>query len=763
MVLAKGPERRPAPAKGGMGGGRGERRGVAARLRASRLAALACAGVLACSGEPRRETDLAALLPRARSGAETASIDFGSDASLPALVSGWGPRVRSDRVDFQWAQGDLSELRFGVGEPRDLEVALRAWPLAFEGAPPQSVEISANGRPVATLELAPGAHTYRVRIPGDALVPGENRLEFRYAWSRAPREVIPGSDESRPLAVAWDWLRVTDARAHGDPSAETIGAGASLHLPLASWVDYYLRPADGSRLRIARVEAFGPASASRLEVVAEPAGAPAETASFEAGGSVDLALPVAHGGPMRLSLRASGSADPGAEAGLRLLRPVLDEPAAKAAATPAPGRAQGRPSVVLYLVDTLRADHVGAYGYARPTSPHIDAFAREAAVFRNAYAQSSWTKPAVASLFTGLLPQAHRVNPRAAALPEALPILPEILRGLGYATFGVVANGNVSSAFGFARGFDAYEHLREGATGAIHQRSDRVNEAVFALLERRPADRPFFLYVHTADPHWPYTPPEPNRARLAPGVDPKVGYSLSLSGGDGPSGELRREVSELYDAEISFNDESFGKPLEKLDEIEPAAQSLVILLSDHGEGFDEHGSFRHGRTLFGEEIRIPLVIRFPGGVGRGRVVEAAARQVDVLPTILDAIGAPIPRGLAGRSLLPLALGSGAEPEGTFAYLDRGGRILEAAIEGERKLIRFRVEGRGAPPRIGLFALDADPGETRDLAPSERVWREYLLSRLDAAAAEAPAGPEPPRATLDAEQRRALEALGYLDE
>jgi arylsulfatase A-like enzyme len=429
-------------------------------------------------------------------------------------------------------------------------------------------------------------------------------------------------------------------------------------------------------------------------------------------------------------------------------------------APPPPGR---RPDVVLYLVDTLRADHLGAYGYARPTSPRIDAFARDATLFANALAQSSWTKPAVASLFTGLLPQAHRINPRAAAIPEGLPVLPQILRAAGYATFGVVANGNVSGTFGFARGFDAYEQLREGTTREIHQRSDRVNEVAFALLADRPQDRPFFLYVHTADPHWPYTPPERERARLAAEVAPGAGYAASLSVAGRPAPELRRQVVWLYDAEIAFNDESFGQLLEKLHELGVGAGALVILVSDHGEGFDEHGSFRHGKTLFSEEIRIPLVIRFPGGVGRGRVVDAVARQVDLLPTILDVVGLPIPPGLAGRSLLPAALAAEPYPEtdATFAYLDRGGRVVEAAIEDGRKLIRFRVEGRGAPG-IGLFDLASDPGETRDLSASERVWREYLLARLDAAAAF-PRGPEPPSATLDPEQRRALEALGYLDE
>jgi arylsulfatase A-like enzyme len=735
---------------------------VAGGLGAAWLAALA-----AClPGAPRREIDLVALFPQARSGAETASLDLGSDASLPALVSGWGPRARAGGGGFQWGQGQGSELRFGVGEPRDLELRLRGWPLAFDGAPPQSVEVLANGHPVATLELAPGPHDYPVRIPAAALVPGENRLALRYAWARAPRDVIPGSSEARPLAVAWDSLRLADARRHGAPAAEPAAAEPALRLPLASWIDYYVRVPDGSRLRIAGLQPFGPALAPALEIAAEPAGAPEQVARFEPGRAVDLALPPARGGPTRISLRALGGAEPGAEAGLRLARPVLDAPGAEPAAPPpraAPVSGR-RPHVVLYLVDTLRADRLGAYGYPRPTSPRIDAFAREATLFRNAFAQSSWTKPAVASLFTGLLPQAHRINPRAAAVPEGLPILPEILRDAGYATFGVVTNGNVSRAFGFARGFDVFEQLREGATREIHQRSDRANQAAFALLEGRPPDRPFFLYVHTADPHWPYTPPERERARLAAEVaNPGIGYALSLSAQGRPPGEVRRQVSQLYDAEIAFNDESFGRLLEKLHELRLDADTLVILLSDHGEGFDEHGSFRHGTTLFSEEIRIPLVIRFPGGVGRGRVVDAAARQVDVLPTILDVAGVPIPAGLAGRSLLPAASEAfpAPEPDGTFAYLDRRGRVVETAIEGGRKLIRFRVEGRGAPG-IGLFDLASDPGETRDLAASERVWREYLLARLDAAAA-APPGPEPPSATLDAEQRRALEALGYLDE
>jgi arylsulfatase A-like enzyme len=723
--------------------------------------------VAACAPpQARREIDLAASLDRARSGSETVRLDFGSEASLPALVSGWGPRARADHADFQWGQGERSELRFGVAEPRALELELRAWPLAFEGAPAQSVAVDANGTPVGTLELPQGAHTHRIRLPADALVPGENRLGLRYAWSRAPREVIPGSAERRPLAVAWDSLRVVGARRHGEPRASAETGAPALLLPLATWVDFYLRVPDGGRLRIAALEAFGDADDAALEVAIETATGDGAQARYDTGREVDRALPDAAGAPIRISLRSSGTAPDGAAAGIRVTRPVLDLPAAPADAAAQTGLPTAqRPNIVVYLVDTLRPDHLGVYGYTRPTSPHIDAFARDATLFRNAVAQSSWTKTAVASLFTGLLPQAHRIRSRSDSIPEGLPILAELLRDAGYATLGVITNGNVSRVFGFARGFDVYEELREGPTREIHQLSDRANEVAFELLARRPSDRPFFLYVHSSDPHWPYTPREPNRARLAGDVsDPSAGFALPLKRLTRAAPSLRRDLRHLYDAEISFNDESFGRLIEKLHEVDPQRDSLVILLSDHGEGFFEHGSVGHGETLFGEEIRIPLAIRFPGGIGRGRAIDRTARQVDLLPTILEVAGVPIPPGLAGRSLLPAAREPGAalEPDTSFASLDRAGRVVEAALEGGRKLIRFRVDGRGAPA-LGLFDLGADPGETRDLSDAERVWREYLLVRLDAATSEAPSLPAPGTATLDEEQRRALEALGYLDE
>src|SRR5262245_53526804 len=300
---------------------RGARGRPAARgpARAAWLAALLAA---ACpSPGPRRQVDLTALFASARSGAETAGIDLGSDASRPFLVSGWGPRAQAGSVEFQWGEGERSELRFDVGEPRDLELALRGWPLAFPGAPPQTVAVSANGRELTTLALEPGPHTYRVAVPGEALVRGENRLGLRYAWARAPRDVIPGAQERRPLAVAWDWLRVRDAREHGAPGVEAGERGPVVRLPLDAWVDYAVRIADPSRLRIAALESYGAPEGAALELATEASGRAPTTARFAPGSALEVPLPDAGGAPIRISLRAVGTAAPGREAGLRLEAP----------------------------------------------------------------------------------------------------------------------------------------------------------------------------------------------------------------------------------------------------------------------------------------------------------------------------------------------------------------------------------------------------------------------------------------------------------
>ncbi len=355
------------------------------------------------------------------------------------------------------------------------------------------------------------------------------------------------------------------------------------------------------------------------------------------------------------------------------------------------------------MVDTLRADHLGAYGYDRPTSPNIDRFATDATLFTEMTAQTSWTRPAVASVFTGLNPQVHGINGRADAIPDSVELLAEIFQEMGWDTAAVITNGNVGKKFGFDRGFEIFNWLRERAQlPEVHQLSDKVNEQAFPWLENRSPERPFLLYLHTTDPHGPYTPRSPYREQFAPEVtDPSQGSNdriAEMSQGARADDELVRSLRNLYDAEIAFNDEAFGALLEKLRALGLYDSTLIILLSDHGEEFGEHAQLAHGKSLFDEQLKVPLVIRFPDGRGVGATVDSIARQIDILPTLLDYVGAQIPPAVQGRSLLPaVASGEPSPDDVSYAYLDLDARHLESVATTSHKLISYL-------PRRYLFGI-----------------------------------------------------------
>ncbi|MCH2171961.1 sulfatase [Myxococcota bacterium] len=430
-----------------------------------------------------------------------------------------------------------------------------------------------------------------------------------------------------------------------------------------------------------------------------------------------------------------------------------------------------RPPIVVYLIDTLRPDHLSAYGYGRPTSPSMEAFARDGVSFQNALAQSSWTKPAVASLFTGLSPQLHgTLAPRDGLSPE-LPLLAEILQQAGYRTLGVVANGNASNAFGFGRGFDRYRQLPERFTPEVHRRSDEVNQVVFRwLAENTDSPDPLFLYIHTADPHAPYTPPRDYRKRFAPTVEEPGFGSLEhlreLAARNKPRpGELEG-LRALYDGEIAFNDASFGALLERLREFGIYDAALIVLLSDHGEGFGEHGQLQHGKTLFGEEQRIPLMIKLPaaiaGSAARNVWLQEPVAQVDILPTLLDILNLATPPGGSGRSLVPLMLRAAAPAEPAppiFSSFENEQISVESVTQGDRKLIK--ISPRGAPSRNLLFDPQQDRGERRRLEAREPATAHRLNERLEALHREAASRTRAPEVEIDEGLRARLEALGYL--
>ncbi|NNL66168.1 MAG: sulfatase, partial [Myxococcales bacterium] len=364
-----------------------------------------------------------------------------------------------------------------------------------------------------------------------------------------------------------------------------------------------------------------------------------------------------------------------------------------------PSRPAGRPpNVVVYLVDTLRADHLGVYGYERPTSPVLDRWAAQSVVFDRAYAPSSWTRPSVVSLLSGLDPIRHGVEDRLDVIPDDVRLLSEQLRSRGYATFAAVTNPNVLPEWGFGQGFDVFEDLDPDGQGT---RADAVSDWVVSRMPELAARQPFLLYLHLLDPHAPYEPPAPYDERF-----PRI-----------PALPANHSIGR-YDGEIAFVDAEFGRSLDALAERGLADDTLVIFLSDHGEELMDHGQLGHGATLFEEVVRVPLILRLPRGAHAGARVATRVSLIDVFPTVLGLLGLPPAPGLDGRDLSPLLDGRGgsADLAGRDLFLSlytTGTRsnLVRGVLSGEHKYLRrSRPEASEA-----LFDLARDPEEYEDRA------------------------------------------------
>jgi len=388
-----------------------------------------------------------------------------------------------------------------------------------------------------------------------------------------------------------------------------------------------------------------------------------------------------------------------------------------------------RPNVVVVLVDTLRADHLGAYGYERNTSPEIDAFARDAVRFESAYSTSGWTRPATASLLTGLHPQRHAATTRSSSIAPNVPLIGDLLRARGYRTAAFVTNVNVLPVWGFDRGFDTFVDV-ETTTGS--DRADAVHRTVLEHLDDEGFRGPFFLYLHLLDPHSPYDAPAPFADRFRrKGTGPLVASAVRSLGVE--------EVVAAYDQEIAFVDRHFGALMTELKRRGWYDDALVIVTSDHGEGFGEHEHYFHGNSLFEELVRVPLLIKLPGNAHAGAVVGGPVSITDVAPTIAAQVGAEAADPMDGIDLGEAIERGAAGPRDVILDLDlllsRGRRyVADGVVRGRFKLLRNSTPPAGSP----LFDVEADPAERRDIAPAhEAVVTEMsaTLDRLRAAATE----------------------------
>lgn len=731
---------------------------------------LAFAVLSGCSGDPSSDVprvvfqDLIAALPHAEVIREPGVADLGTPGARDLLVRGWGPDEADGGRRFVWSEGAESEMEVFLAAPRDLPVSFRGFPFLYDGAPEQRVTVLANGLQVAEVPLAAGEKEYAVEIPERALRIGLNRLIFRYAWTRSPAEVGGGGDRRR-LAFAWDEVHFGTGL---DESARVRAAGDRLAIPFGYRVDFFLRLPEGAALEVGELRSRDREPGALGISVQPEGGKERRVVSLEPRkGGATVELEDAGSGLARLSLTAipaDGPGPPGSGLVVRVPKVVAPAGAKSAApspaAVPSPAAAPGarrRANVIVYLVDTLRKDHLGSYGYGKPVSPRVDAFAREATLFRNAVAQSSWTRPSVVSILTGLLPRTHGVHGRRDALSQEAVTLAEVLRGAGYRTAAIVTNGNVDRSFGLGQGFESYRLLQHGRDTA-----ENVNARAAQWLEGVRGE-PFFLFLHTIEPHTPYQPPPAFRQRFAPSVPEdlgKVRTLKALNAGTLPvTPERLQGLLALYDAEIAANDAAFGALVGLLRERGLWEETVVVFLSDHGEEFHDHGGWEHGRTLHTEMLDVPLLVRLPG-VGEGRAVDRLAQHVDVVPTLLDALGLPVPAAVEGRSLLPAMAGAGedgsGDEEAALSWLDVDGFRSASASTPAWRLIEDRA------PRAGrsLFDRRGDPRETRDLVRERAVRAGYLRSLLRAAesgGARLRAG----EGTVDDELRERLRALGYV--
>lgn len=407
-------------------------------------------------------------------------------------------------------------------------------------------------------------------------------------------------------------------------------------------------------------------------------------------------------------------------------------------------RAVRRPNILIYLVDTLRADRLGAYGYERPTSPHLDAFASEATLFENAIGQSSWTRASMASIFTGVWPPTHGATGWKHQLPEEFETLVERLDAAGYDTAAFVGNPQITERYGFGQGFDRYR--RE-----IKRPSADYNQMVAEWLDGRTGESPWFIYVHTMDPHAPYRPPEPYLSEFAPNDaqmptwKPRWRWPL----------EVLPFFSDRYDGEVARNDASLGELLGLLRERGLYEDALIVFTSDHGEEFKEHGRWRHGENLHAETLNVPLVVRFPRQSTGTRVVPAV-QHIDLMPTILDYLGLETPSAVQGRSLLGDARFEGE----IYSHLFLSGfPLYHSVVAGDWKLIR-RLDEDGTET-LQLFHRLEDPGETRDLASAEPERVAALAALLEDKLAGEVELAQVEEVPLSEELQEELEAIGYL--
>ncbi len=654
-----------------------------------------------------------------------------ADVYDPAgLLIDFGTASRLKYTNGNWNSGWQGELEEGGSPVSTFGKTARLY-LPMENTKPMQLRIRAkayasgplitylNGKTLKEVRASPneGFVELVVPLPSKNVQPGENAILFRATKTRQVR------GKARSFAV--DWVRLEAVAPPGEApvppvriAVEELSVGGlsrrSVRLAPRAQADWFIEvPEDASLV-------FGTAATTEgvgtLEIATNTDRKVTRQELPVRGVWSDhrVSLSSLTGDVVRVRFRNAGSAEV-ALSDVRITKKsgqplTIDEPAR---------------NVIVLLIDTLRASKLSIYNpKTRVKTPALDAFAAEGVVFERPQSPENWTKPSVASVLTSLHPATHNTKEDASKLPKSALMLSEVYQKAGFETASFIANGYVSNAFGFDQGWDHY-------TNYIRERRNTNASNVFgeaaSWIEKNKGKR-FFAYIQTIDPHVPYDPPDKFLKMYDPApykgqVQNRRTHLMLDEAKKNPKKHSftkrdRARIEALHDGEISYHDEHFGRFLVKLQELGLDDNTLVVITSDHGEEFQEHGSWGHGHSVYQELLGVPLLFRWPGVIPAGARVGPVVSTTDIAPTVLEATGVPIPQEFEGHSLMGFIRGDW--PMGPYVafsdFLDHR-RVIRG---GDWKLII-----RGNLSQV-IFDLQNDPWEQKELdGRANPIAQRYL--------------------------------------
>lgn len=695
-------------------------------------------------------------------------LDFGTPAQSKYTVGDWqsGWVGKGIEGDTTYAQvGMRGRVYFDADRPEPLIARIRLRPHGTQALTPYL-----NNKQLRSVQLGKGDGfaDYDVELPKEHVQAGENYLLLAFGGT------VPIEGRNVSVAVDSIWIRskVDPAASARAPSYDALVSSVRLGeeerqaiaLSRRSTLRYHLPvPPDGVLGFGVGLEGEGDAPFV-IEVTADGQPSKQVLAGTASAAWADYKADLSGfaGQTVRLDLRAEGQGSGRvAWSSPRVLVPARPERDLEPAK-----------NVVVLVIDTLRADKLRPFNAkTRVKTPVIDRFALEGVVFELAQSPENWTKPAVASILTGLHPQTHQQKTGDAALPGSAELLSEHLKRQGFATGSFIANGYVSDRFGFDQGWDDYtNYIREGKS----TEAGDVFEEAGSWIEAHKDGR-FFAYIQTIDPHVPYDPPAEYLRMYDPveyvgQIKPRMTGELLEKAKRTPPQVVfdsrdKQRLEALYDGEISKHDHFFGLFLERLAKLGLAEDTLVVVTADHGEEFDDHGSWGHGHSVYQELLHVPLMFRLPNRLPAGTRVADAVSTLDVSATVTDLLGVPGMAHDEGHTLAGLMLGEApARPTVAFSDFQDDRRVITT---GRWKLVlRANLSAT-------MFDLVSDPAELKPVDASEfaigRRYSRMLLGQFLGAAdrgdwlsAEQKSGTQLQRedAEMDDTIRDQLRALGY---